>query len=248
MKYTNLLAAAILALPLSLQAAVVDFEDLSLPAESYFDPNATTTFSSGGMVFQHDAPFGACCWSGFTYSNSTDNATAGYSNDYSAYPGSGYAGSSNYAVAYSDGAQVNFASTVLSGAYFANTTYAYLAMANGDDGNQTPFVKGPFGEGDFFEITVDGLNASGEVSSSVSFLLADGANVIEDWLWVDLSGLGAVSGLQFSFASSDNGDWGVNTPTYFAIDNITAVPLPAGVWLFGSALLSLIGLRQRQQA
>ena len=44
--------------------------------------------------------------------------------------------------------------------------------------------------------------------------------ILDAWTWVDLSSLGEVSGLQFTLSSSDNGEYGMNTPAYFAIDDI----------------------------
>ena len=43
----------------------------------------------------------------------------------------------------------------------------------------------------------------------------------------------------------------MNTPGYFAIDEMngtapSAVPVPAAVWLLGSGLAGLAGLRRRQ--
>jgi hypothetical protein len=56
-----------------------------------------------------------------------------------------------------------------------------------------------------------------------------------------LSGLGAVNGLSFDFSSSDSAGGFVNTPSYFAIDNISyqAVPVPAAAYLFFSGLVAL---------
>ncbi len=45
--------------------------------------------------------------------------------------------------------------------------------------------------------------------------------IINTWKWVDLHGLGNVDSLIFSFTSSQNGQYGINTPTYFAMDNFT---------------------------
>ncbi|MEM9177023.1 MAG: DUF4465 domain-containing protein, partial [Myxococcota bacterium] len=80
-------------------------------------------------------------------------------------------------------------------------------------------------------------------TGTVEFLLADytapGTEddyIVTDWTFVDLSSLGVVSRLAFSFESSDVGAFGINTPTYFAIDNLQTVPEP------GTALLLLGGL------
>ena len=43
-----------------------------------------------------------------------------------------------------------------------------------------------------------------------------------DWTYVDLSSLGKVDQLAFRMTGSRTGDWGLNTPAYFCIDNIGA--------------------------
>jgi len=244
--------AVLLAASVGAQAAVITFDDNALAPNTFYNPGAATTWTSGGANFDHlwNAEYN-CCWGNFTYSNQTDTTTPGFTNDRAAITGDGVgAGQDNYAIGYTGttGSSVltfNNAQTVLGG-YFTNTTYAYLAMANGDDGNgiPSPFIKGPFGEGDFFKLTVTGLDEFGGALGSLDFLMADGANVIDTWEWFDLSGLGEVNGLSFSLSSSDNGSFGMNTPAYFAVDNLTIVPVPAAVWLFASAL-GLLGLRRK---
>jgi hypothetical protein len=226
-------------------AAVITFDDLTLPAESYFRPGVTTTFSSGGATFFHDAPFGPCCWSGFSYSNKSDTTTPGFLNDGSAITGTGVGpGQDNYAIAYGDGARLRFAAEVeVKGAFFTNTTYSFLAMRDGNDG--AGFVKGPFGPGDFFTLLVTGIDAADAATGTVEVPLAVGADVLGEWKFFDLIALGVVRELRFGFASSDVGPFGINTPVYFAMDNLEIVPLPGGVWLLGSALL-LLGRRRVQ--
>lgn len=235
-------------------AAIIDFDDNVLTPDSFFDPQANTTWSSGGLTFDHgwNTDFN-CCWSDFTYSNKTDTTTAGFLNDRSAITGDGVgAGQDNYAVVTTgiNNPQVMFGEALfVQGSYFTNSTYAYLAMANGDDGNDPAFVKGPFEEGDFFTLTITGLDAGGQALASKDFKLANGADILDSWSWVNLNSLGQVYGLEFSLTSSDSGEFGSNTPAYFAMDNltVTAVPLPAGVWLFISAFAAL-GVRKRLAA
>jgi hypothetical protein len=252
MKRSYTFAAALLAgsLACATQAATIDFDDLALAPDTYFRTDSSTTFTSGGATFYYDAPFGPCCWSGFTYSNRTDVTTPGYLNDGSAITGDGVGpGQDNYAVGYADGARLAFGSAqALAGAWFTNTTYAFLAMRDGNDGNTPPFVKGPFGPGDFFTLTITGLDGGGNPLSSLDVALAAGADVLDQWLYVDLSGLGTVNGLSFSFASSDTGPFGINTPAYFAMDNLTTVPLPGALWLMGSSLVAMGRFARRQGA
>jgi hypothetical protein len=247
-KMTVFFATVLLAT--SAQAVVIDFEDNTLAPDTAFNATSTTTWSSGDADFLYSYNYG-CCWSGFTYSNEIDTTTAGFGNDQSAITGDGVGiGQDNYAVGYLDAfsgvpVTVSFdGPKTVQGSYFTNTTYSYLAVANGDDGNDPAFVKGPFGEGDFFKLTVSGLDSGGSSISSLDILLADEAAVIDEWEWVGLSGLGEVYGLSFTMTSSDTGDFGMNTPGYFAIDNLTVVPLPAAVWLFASAL-GFLGFRYK---
>ena len=43
---------------------------------------------------------------------------------------------------------------------------------------------------------------------------------MKDWEKVNLSAMCKVDSVAFSFSSSDNGDFGMNTPAYVCIDNI----------------------------
>jgi len=94
---------------------------------------------------------------------------------------------------------------------------------------------------DWFKLTITGSN-----SNTVDFMLADyrfednGQDyIVDEWTWIDLSGLGSVTNLEFSFTSTDNGAWGMNNPGYFAMDNFNGsaldapVPEPMSIMLLG---------------
>ena len=40
------------------------------------------------------------------------------------------------------------------------------------------------------------------------------------WYTCDISSLGKVTSLKFTMEGSDTGEWGLNTPAYFAFDNV----------------------------
>ena len=110
---------------------------------------------------------------------------------------------------------------VVPGFYITNSSYAYSSLTGGD-----PYAK-KFGEGDWYLLTITGYDADNEVTGTKEFYLADlrdadKAYIINDWRYVDLSGLGKVSKLSFELSSTDNGDWGMNTPAYFCFDNFGA--------------------------
>lgn len=253
-RLTLALSLALGAAALSAQAAqVADFEDLALAPDSYFQPQDTVTFHSGPASFRHEYTefLPGCCWNGWTYSNRTDTQTPGFGNEASAVTGGGVNGSAQYGVAFLGEARISFATaTLLEGAWFTNTTYTYRAAKFGDDGNDPPFVKGPFTNGDFLKLTIQGRDASNAVTATIDFLLADGSDVVDSWRWVDLASLGVVNALTFMMESSDSGPFGANTPSYFAMDDlmVSAVPLPAPALLLASGVLTLVARRRRAGA
>ena len=201
-------------------AQSADFEDLILAPESFWDgSDESGGFSSNGVFFSNNYNAEWMSWDGFSYSNLTDTTAEGYAAQYNAITGSGKDNSEIYAVCYvsafAQGPPTITLDTekTVSGAYFTNTNYAYYSMKNGDD-----FAR-KFTDDDWFLLTVTGFDAQGETAGTVSFKLADGTNIVDTWTWVDLSALGMVKELTFSLSSTDTGDYGMNTPAYFAMDN-----------------------------
>lgn len=72
---------------------------------------------------------------------------------------------------------------------------------------------------DFLILEIHGVNADGS-ETMVETDLARGTALICDWKPVDLASLGQVKELYFTMRSSDNGEWGMKTPPYFAIDGL----------------------------
>lgn len=217
---------------------------------NYSQPGQDVGFGAGSVHFQcvYDTAFGGSWTEGFSYSNMTDSVTSGWGNQYSAKPAKGYNNSSNYVVYWNgythkpklvlpgDG-EPPFVKR-FTGFYITNSTYAYNSMRDGD------FVARKFGDTtgtnsglpqgdypDWFKLTVYGYFQGQLKADSVSFYLADfrfpnsaDDYIVKDWRWVDLSPLGNVDSLEFSLSSSDNDpQWGMNTPAYFCMDNLTAL-------------------------
>lgn len=241
------------------QAAITsDFENLSLAANSYWSGQTSPavplyqanpgSFSSGLATFSNEMTDwgGATSWSGWAYSNMTDNVTPGFDNQYSVYSGTAHSGN-NFGVAYvaGDDAKINFSGDVqVNGFYLTNTTYTALAILYGDSFSKK-FGGSNGNDADWLKLSVSGLNA-GVATSTVDFYLADyrSANnsldyIVKGWEWLDLSSLGSVDSLKFAMSSSDTGAYGMNTPAYFAMDDltVTAVPVPPALWLMGGGLL-----------
>lgn len=211
-------------------AQTVDFEDLSLDAESFWNgSDGSGGFESGFAFFSNEYTEEYGSWSGFSYSNRTDTEARDYvfmvgpeaGGDFNAITGGGYDGSEMYAVAYVSGKPTITLDQEreIAGAYFTNNNIAYYVMLDGDD-----FTE-PFGEEDWLMVTVTGFDASDEETGDLVFYLAQDGEIVDDWKFVDFSILGAVKKLEFEMDSSDKGEWGMNTPSYFCMDNLQASPL-----------------------
>lgn len=218
---------------------IATFETLTLPTDSFWNGSSTpfgASFTSGNAIFANN--YDAYWKSGFAYSNKKDSITAGYTNMYAARTGSGYAGSEKYAVGQQD-AMVKLTGVAtgkaVQGVYVTNTTFAAMSMKNGDS-----FAK-KFGgangtDPDWFKLTVSGYYKGNLAANNVDFYLADFrfANneqdyIVNNWRWVDLTPLGNIDSLKFTLTSSDVGNFGINTPTFFCIDNFTTADSPAAI-------------------
>lgn len=235
------LVAAIVTAPAG--EVVVNFEDLSVPPAGYFngDPGnlspgdaVSQSWTSGNVGFANtfgiDADYAFPYWAGFAYSDVVNTTTNTFENQYAAYPGGGYQ-SPTYAIAYSRAVAVSLPSpAIVSGFRIANTTYAFLTMRDGDIYGFTQ----PLAAGGWFLVTATG-SLQGASSGSTEFYLADlrGSSppgLVAGWEWFDLSGLGTVDTIGFTFSGSDVGTFGLNTPAYFAMDDLrysAIVPEPS---------------------
>ena len=209
---------------------VADFENLPLERESYWNgSDGKGQFVSGGYRFEngyYENAYGSYSY-GFAYSNMTASTFATYAEDrYNSCVGGGVDGSETFAVysmvkGYKKGVQVFGVAEgdSVTGFYVTNTASAYKAMSEGSD------LARKFAAGDWFKLTVTGIDCNGQETGTVEYYLADFRDpqqsyIISDWRWVDLSTLGLVKRLEFSLSSSDNGAWSMNTPAYFCMDNL----------------------------
>lgn len=215
---------------------VVTFETLPLTGtETFYNGSDDAgSFEVNYATFSNNYNADWNSWNGFAYSNVTDNTTAGFANQYSAFPGSGANNSEKYAIHYPEGI-ITFPFYVqLDSIKLSNATYAALSMRDGDAygkqfgslTNAAGEVDGTNGE-DFFKVWIIGLDENYEPADSLEFYLADyrfendaDDYILDTWKNVDLHTLMPVRHLTFRLESSDNGDWGMNTPAYFAIDDL----------------------------
>lgn len=166
-------------------------------------------------------------WGGYAFSATTSGEFNTLSDQYNSAPGGAYRGD-GFIVAYPGAYKVKVTNNPegeqLNGMYITNAAYAYSSMNNGDG-----YAK-KFGQDDWYKVTVKGMAADG-TSKSLDYYLADMRSentadqyILDKWTWLDLSSLGKVTELLFTLSSSDTGDYGMNTPAYFAMDEVGGTP------------------------
>ena len=204
---------------------IATFEEAAISpkaAESYLAYTVDTTvfLTSGNFQVQQTVAYEGTYVTGAVVTNITSTDFKDYSDAYKSAAGGAYAGK-NYVVWYEDGWTDNSiklnTAAVVPGMYVCNNVYAYSSMKNGDD-----IAGDPFGDEDWFMLTIGGSLEGKAVNTTVEFYLAKGKNIVTDWTYVDLSSLGKVDQLAFRMTGSRTGDWGLNTPAYFCIDNLGA--------------------------
>lgn len=213
-------------------ATFEDVTDITEPVDGHMsvgteDDDEREFFTSGDFAFASGCMSDWDYWYWFGYASRTETKYETLDDQWNNVVGSGYDGSANYGVAFA--AEFNgpcYATlltepAVVPGFYITNSAYAYNSMTGGDS-----FAK-KFGKGDWFKLTITGYDADDQVTGTKDYYLADlrdasTAYIINDWRYVDLSGLGTVAKIGFELSSSDTGAYGMNTPAYFCFDNFGA--------------------------
>lgn len=209
------------------------FENFNLhPGQHLNNAAPDGGFRSGSIELPnfYDADFDF--WSGWAISADTNTTTPGFLNQYSAISGSGALGTSTYCVGYIYDPivvrlQPNAIGKPMIGMYVNNSTYTYLSVRDGDG-----FAKKFGGESgkdpDFLLLTIKKYSGGAIDDDSINIYLADYRfpqaqkdYIIKDWTYVDLTILGEVDSLVLRMTSSDVGIFGMNTPAYVCIDQVS---------------------------
>lgn len=212
------------------------FEDLGLAPDSHWcgdvdDPDyAIGTFTSGSFEFSNFYWADYMSWAWFAYANHGKTDLAGMEAQWYSEPGGGHE-SPGYAVIYyadfigptwctvNEGTDTG---QVIPGMWVCNNAWTADFIRNGD-GFSTKFSTG-----DTLTLTVKGT-APDNTETETSILLADCTDpdeskwtMADDWQWMDLSVLGAVSMLEFKIESTKKNQYGDLAPTYCCIDDLGA--------------------------
>lgn len=211
---------------LKAQMHPVTFEPLLWQKDTFMDgSDLKGGFSSNGFHFRNTYDTTFKYWEGFAISTLNDSTTPGYGNQYGSFANSGTYGEKTFAVGGNMAKVVCSQKQKLSGAFFTNSTYSALAMRDGDAFSKR-FGGATGTDKDYFRLIVHGYRA-GKVQDTVVLHLADytGANkfIVNQWTWLSFSKLGEIDSLMFTFESSDTGQFGINTPLYFCMDDFNGI-------------------------
>lgn len=214
---------------------IADFENFELEVGEFINQDVNGTgFNTGAVSLPNNFNENYQSWDGWAVSATNDVTTPGFVNQYSSIVGAGFDGSTSYGVAFSFGENIirltdenGAAPGTVNGMYITNSTYAFLSMLEGD------MIAKKFGgetgeDPDFFSVVFRGYQNGVLSTDSIEFFLGDyradnSADdfLVDEWTWLDLSGFGEIDSLSFSMRSSDVGEFGINTPVYFCVDDIT---------------------------
>jgi hypothetical protein len=209
--------------------ATVSFEKKSLGADGYWCGDETGTkfdnwgadafacqYQEKGVTFpvNYTPKWGS--WTGFAISNRTATTYKSIVPDqFNSAVGEAKNGY-NYCVVYTFGETIDFGRAVtLKGFWYTNEAWAVYAFKNGDG-----YTPGVFEKDDWFKCTVTATLADGTTKDVEIYLAKDG-DYVKDWQFCDFQSLENVTSLSFAFDSTKKNDYGVTTPTYMCIDDIT---------------------------
>lgn len=207
-------------------AVTATFDDWYLPEETAVIPVDDDVLYSGSYGFHgFGGSYGPSTtyWNGFAFANKTASTFASLNDQYNTSMGGGR-NSAGYGIAYPYGVyNIDVTNSVdgdtIKGMYISNNAYAMNSILHGDGFSQ------PFKQGSWFMVTATGVAANG-TTKTVDFYLADYRSenaadhyALDTWQWMDLSSLGKVKSIHFTMSGSDNSQWGLNTPAYFAMED-----------------------------
>ncbi|MGZ3921212.1 MAG: T9SS type A sorting domain-containing protein [Bacteroidia bacterium] len=220
------------------QTVVNDFESFTLTPNSFYKDTNSVPFQTPSALFRHEWTNGQFAyWSGgFSYTNKNDTVNGDYNNVYNCRAYTGYNNSAKYVTGQDHGViVVKSPYNMVDGFYITNTNYAYKSMKFGDS-----FAK-KFGgttgnDPDWFKITAKGYLNGNMKADSAEFYLADyrftnnaSDYIVQNWQWFNTSVLNTVDSVKFFMYSSDVGQFGINTPLFFSLDNVTVTYSAVGI-------------------
>jgi hypothetical protein len=170
------------------------------------------------------ASYGGMSWEGFTLSKVAQDTA----NVFGCVANGGMQGvSTPYAIGYFSEwvtASQGYSSNIILFDQTYYPEYVYIcqnsntmrAIVHGDVFNARAFT-----EQDTLALIISALDSNMQEMATTTYYLAVDGQKNNGWVKVPLHNLGAAAGLSFRMTTTDIGDFGSNTPLYFALDALT---------------------------
>lgn len=217
---------------------VFNFDELTMPDTGFWCGSDTSVYNhfygDDEISFPNNYNFDWLSWDNFSFSNWTNTTSQEYSNQWSVNTGEASSGT-NFGLAYipidwndshypTTPIDVEFTNPVkIESLQITNSTFTALTIENGDD------YCTAFSDGDYYKIFIYGVK-NDVITDTVEVYLADFQNgnsyIASEWINVDLTSLDSITELRFDAYSTDIGDFGINTPLYFCLDDISYSTTP----------------------
>ena len=142
--------------------------------------------------------------------------------------GGGHNGSNNFAVHYGYKDKSGYTDSmilpsfsfgdgmarVIDHMYVNNICYALNCYLNGND------LTANIGDDDWVKLIATGYDGAAKTGEASIYLCNGPKNIVTDWTKFDLSGLGAVTKVEFNITGSSDNGYGFSQPAYFAYDDV----------------------------
>ena len=210
------------------------------PGRGYYDGTDVwdSTYNDSGIcqfIYTNDARFmlshlpsqdsyGGMSWEGFTISKVSQDTA----NVFGCVANGGLAGvGTPYVIGYYSSwitESLGYSSNIILFDQEYYPEYVYIcqnsntmeAITNGGVFNARAFT-----ENDTLGLIINALNSGMEETNSITYYLAVDGEKNNGWIKVPLTALGQAAGLSFRMTTTDIGQFGENTPMYFALDGLT---------------------------
>ena len=196
--------------------------------ETYNDEEAYSQILTNDGIFRlshlpSGMAYGGMSWEGFTLSTVSQDTA----NVFGCVANGGLAGvGTPYAIGYYSewvSSSQGYSSNIIdfNGEYYPE--YVYICQnSNTMEGiTHGVFNSRPFTTEDTLTLIIQALDSSMLPTATTTYYLAIDGTQNKGWEKVPLTTLGKTSCLSFSMTTTDIGNWGSNTPLYFALDGLT---------------------------
>ncbi len=197
-------------------------------AETYNDADSCQSIvcNDGIFLFSHlpsGMSYGGMSWEGFTVSTVSQDTA----NVFGCVANGGLGGlATPYIIGYYSewvSASQGFSSNIIdfNGEYYPEYVYVCQNSNTMEGITHGVFNSRPFTPIDTLTLIIQALDSTMQPTATIHYYLAVDGTKNNGWIKLPLVQLGKTAHLSFSMTTTDIGDWGANTPLYFALDGLT---------------------------